>query len=720
MAYDDKPKPRKSSKGLTDGELSALLEAEEQSALGYLGGELSDARKKAMEYYLAEPFGNEVDGRSKVVSSDVADTIEWILPSLIKMFTAGDDVVSFEPQGQEDEEGAKQATEYNNWIFLKDNPGFRILYCMFKDALLQRTGACKVYPEFSETEELDEFIDVPDDQFAVVSYEKDQENAKKQAESETEVDPDYLWYLKEHTTDQSINEMDSMMMGAPLVTHTGVWCRTVKRMKICIDPMPPEETLISRRARGDIDEPVYMAHRTQKTASEMLKMWPEKRTEIETMGANGPAHSTDQEAAARVSGIDEDPSGDFSTINHANRLIWVTEAYVKVDFDGDGIAEMRRVVHAGQGCTILENEEWEGPRPFAVISPIIVPHRLIGLSIADQTMEFQLLKSTLWRQILDNIYLVNSPQRYVDPGSVNLDDILQPRPGGIIRPPPGGTFRPDAIIPSVIPSVVGDTFPMLEYVDTVKENRTGVTRYNQGTDADTLNKTARGITQIMSASQQRIELIARVFAEGIKRIFSLQQWYIRRFPDLARRAIRLRNKQWVEIDPSQWGGDFDLQINVGLGTGNKDQMLGHLMSIAGIQKEVVALQQGAQGPLVNMTNIFNTAKKIVENSGFKNAEEFFTDPQNAPPTPLKTDPKVEQAKAELAIDKEKADHEAAIKERELQAEIDAMKIKAQTEYQLEVLRIQNDEKLAMMELSVKAKSGFYQPKPAPVRQGAAA
>ncbi len=718
MAYDDKPKARKKA-GMTDSELSALLEAEQKSALGYLGGDLSSAREKAMKYYLAEPFGNEVDGRSKVVSSDVADTIEWILPSLIKMFTAGDDVVSFEPQNKEDEEGAKQATEMNNWIFLKDNPGFLILYSMFKDALLQRTGSCKVYPEFSETEELDEFVQIPDDQFALTALQKEEENAKTQADYAKrgwEIEEGKLWYLKEHSEEQTPAPDGAVTFTVML--HSGVWCRTVKRMKICVEAMPPEETLISRRARGDIDEPTYMAHRTQKTASELIELYPDKKEIIKRAGGDAQDVVTNLEVQARLKGIDEDPNGDYSQPNHATRLIWVTEAYIKVDLDGDDIAEMRRIVHIGQGCDILENEEWEGPRPFAIITPIIIPHRLIGLSVADQTMEFQLLKSTLWRQILDNLYLTNNQQKYIDPSAVNLDDILQPRVGSIIRPPPGGTFRPDAIQPIVVENIAAASFPMLEYIDTVRENRTGVTKYNQGTDADTLNKTARGITQIMTASQQRIELIARVFAEGIKRIFMLQQWYVRRYPDLAKRVIRLRNKQWVEIDPSQWGGDFDLQINVGLGTGNKDQMLGHLMSIAGIQKEIVALQQGVQGPLVTAKNIYNTAAKVTENSGFKNAEEFFTDPDNAPPQAPKPDPEAEQAKAELQLKAQEAQMDADIKERELQAEIEAARVKAEADYQIQVMKVQHDAELKQMEIMIKAKSGFYQPRPAP--QGAPA
>lgn len=704
---------------MRDDELKALLDAEQKSALGYLGGDLSDARKKAMDYYMGEPFGNEVEGRSQVVSTDVADTIEWMLPSLIKMFTAGDDVVSFLPQGQEDEEWAKQATEYNNWIFLSDNPGFMVLYSMFKDALLQRTGTCKVYPEFSETEELDEFISVPDDQYSLQALQKQEENAKIAEDYKKrgwKIDDGKLWYLKEHTEEQGQPDH----MGMATVVHSGVWCRTVKRMKICVEPMPPEETLISKRAKGDIDEPSYMAHRTQKTASELIEAGYSK-AKVDTL--TGDEANTDQEKTSRMQGIDEDPTHDRSVANEAMRLIWVTEAYIKVDYDGDGIAEMRRVVHAGNGNTILENEPWDGPRPFAIVTPIIIPHRLIGLSVADQTMEFQLLNSTLWRQSLDSLYLHNNPMKYVDPGAVNIDDLLQPRVGGVVRPPADGVYNPNGIFPIETAFVGRDSLPMLEYVNTLKENRTGVTRYNQGSDADSLNKTARGISQIMGASQQRIELIARVFADtGVKRIFMLQNHYIRRYPDLAKRAIRLRNKQWVEMDPGQWGGDFDLQINVGLGTGNKDQMLGHLMSIANIQKEIVMLQQGVQGPLVTAENIYNTSSKIVENSGFKNAEEFFTDPgkqENQQPQQEKPDPEIEKAKAELEIKAQEAQMDAQIKEKELAAEIAAKKVEMQADYDIAVQKLHFDAQLKAMEIRMKAQAGAYSPRPAPERQSAA-
>jgi hypothetical protein len=583
---------------------------------------------------------------------------------------------------------------------LRDNPGFIILYSMFKDALLQRTGTCKVYPEFTEDEEVDEFLNVPDDQYALGAQEKEAANAQTTEEYQAkgwQLDEEQLWYIKEHKESQG--PVDPMT-GMATQMHTGVWCRTVKKMKVCIDPVAPEHMLISKRATADIDQCSYMAHREQKTASELIEMGYSKLI-VDGLSEDG-LDNSDMERASRMKGIDEDPSGSYSVPNRANRLIWVTEAYIKVDWNGDGIAEMRRVVHAGGGTTILENEDWDGPRPFAIISPILVPHRLIGLSMADQTMEFQLLKSTLWRQILDNLYLTNNPMKYVDPQAVNIDDILSPRVGGIVRPPADGVFKPDGIFPITVEPVASASYPMLEYIDSERQNRTGVTKYNQGTDADSLNKTARGITQIMTASQQRIELIARVFAEGIKRIFSLQNFYIRKYPDLAKRAVRLRNKEWVEMDPSRWGGDFDLQINVGLGTGNKDQMLGHLQSIAAIQKEIVTLQQGVQGPLVTAKNIYETAKKIVENSGFKNADEFFTDPSqenpNAPP-PQEPQPDPEMVKVQAQIEGDKA--KLQMDGQKMQMEQQGKQQQAMLDEQSQIREYQLKEKIALLEYQLK-------------------
>ena len=392
----------------------------------------------------------------------------------------------------------------------------------------------------------------------------------------------------------------------------------------------------------------------------------------------------------------DDEQGDRTLAdgpNRAMREVWITECYVKADWDGDGIAERRKVTVAGSGPEILDNEPWDGPVPFISVTPILMPHRFFGLSIADLVMDLQLIKSTILRQILDNLYLSNTG-RHIISDQVNLDDMLTSRPGGIVRLKNGAMPGQGHILPLDTPLVASQAFPMLEYIDGVRENRTGVTRYNQGLDADTLNKTATGINQIMSAAQQRIELIARVFAEtGVKDLFRKILELVNRNQN-APRIIRLRNR-WVPMDPREWSTQMDVSINVGLGTGNKDQMLLHLQNLLSIQVQAIRMQGGIDGPLVTLENVYNTLAKLVENAGLKSADPYFTAPgarpaMPAPPQPAPAtspDPAVvavqqqaQVAAARLAFDRQRAAADLALDRAKLAADIalkrDALALRA--------------------------------------------
>jgi len=231
------------------------------------------------------------------------------------------------------------------------------------------------------------------------------------------------------------------------------------------------------------------------------------------------------------------------------------------------------------------------------------------------------------------------------------------------------------------PLVAAQAFPMLEYIDGVREDRTGVTRYTQGLDADTLNKTATGINQIMTAAQQRVELIARVFAEtGVKDLFRKILELVNRHQS-APRIIRLRNR-WVPMDPREWNTQMDISISVGLGTGNKDQMLMHLRNLLDIQVQAIRMQGGVDGPLVRLENVYSTLAKLVENAGLKSADTYFTDPTQrpaAPPPPPATPPPdpalaavQQQARidaARLAFDRQRAAADLALDRAKLAAEI---------------------------------------------------
>ncbi len=647
-------------KGMSEEELKAIVAAEIADATAFAGGRLAEERRKALDYYLGEPFGNEQEGRSQVVSTDVADTVEWILPSLLRIFTGGDEVVRFEPTGPEDEEVARQATEYVNWIFQRDNPGFLIFYTLFKDALLQKNGIVKLWWNAGETAERETYLGKTYEELQLLLADPDVEPIEHSAHEETVI----------------VAGADGLPDEARVTLHDITVKRRRRRGRVKIEPVPPEEFLISRRARS-IDEAPFVAHRVRRTVSELIAAGYDRRL-VETLaGDDAPDLTLEAEARRRLE--EEAGPGSAGEVDRSRREIWVTECYVAADWDGDGIAERRKVTVAGEGADILDNEPFDGV-PFISVTPILMPHCFYGLSIADLVMDLQLLKSTILRQILDNLYLSNNG-RHVISDQVNLDDMMTSRPGGIVRLKPGAMPSQGHVMPLETPLVAAAAFPVLDYLDGVREGRTGVTRYTQGLDADTLNKTASGISQIMAAAQQRIELIARVFAEtGVTDLFRKILRLVGAHQN-GPRIIRLRNR-WVPMDPRSWNSEMDVSVNVGLGTGNRDQMLGHLNAILGIQAQAIEQQGGVDGPLVTLGNVYNTLAKIVENAGLKPADAFFTQPSAQPPAPPPPamppmpDPQMvmlqQQAKldaARLALAERKAEAEMALDRAKLEAEL---------------------------------------------------
>ena len=599
---------------LTDTELRALLDEEIRGAVGYNSSELSNQRKAALDAYHGEPYGNEVEGRSAYVSRDVADTIEWIMPSIMRIFTGGDTIVRFEPQGPEDEKAAQQATDYVNHVFQRQNDGFLALYTWFKDALLSKNGFLKVYWEKYTEYKTESYENLTDDEFAMLLQDPDVEPV-------------------EHTEDVAVDTLS----GVAERTHSVKLRRKTENGKCCVLPVPPEEVLVNRYPVAPLKRNRFICHRRRVTVSEIVEMGLMSKEEAKSL----PSYEDDDFNEERISryAFDETDEGDNPT-SESSRYVWLAEAYMKVDVDGDGVAELRKITMAGD--RVIENEEVDSI-PFVTITPIILPHKLYGMSIADLVMDLQLLKSTVFRQILDNMYLANNGRYMALDGMVNIDDLLTSRPGGIVRVK---TF--DAVKPMQPPLLGAPAFNLLEYIDVIKENRTGVTRYNQGIDADSLNKTATGINQIMSAAQARVELIARVFAEtGVKDLFYAILERVQKHQDHAK-VIRLRN-EWVPMDPREWTSKFDLTVTVGLGTGSKDMQIQALMQT--IQFQMMALQGGL--PIVQPVNIYNTATKLLEAQNIKGHELFFTHPEDVPPQQPQPDPKMVEVQAKMQADQAK-------------------------------------------------------------------
>ena len=580
---------------VTELELKNIIGQEINNSMGYMGGNLSAQRKKSLEYYMGEPLGTEIDGRSQVVSTDVADTIETILPNLLKIFTASDQTVKCEPVKAEDVELAEQATNYINYIFNKDNNGFSILYTWFKDALIEKNGIVKVYWDESEKVEQETYENLNDQEYKLLIDNDDVEVV----EEESFVDEKCKRTIEELQAIALSQGQEMEDIPTPKL-YNCIIKRTTSSGKVKIENIPPEEFLIQRSAKS-IEDADFVAHKVLKTRSDLIQMGFD-RDVVDDLPTQNTVTMND-ERLARFADIDESSLNDAP--DESTQDIEIYECYVKIDMDGDGIAELRKVIVAGGNAnTILENMPCDFI-PFCSLTPVPMPHRFYGRSVSELVEDVQLVKSTVMRQLLDNMYLTNNNRVAIMDGMVNLDDLLTSRPGGVVR-----TKQPPSqvMLPMQNQTISQQAFPLLEYLDTVRETRTGVTRYSQGLDADAFNKTATGVNTLMSQSQMRMELIARVFAEtGIKdlfkRIFELTVKYQNK-----ERIVELNNK-FVPVSPTEWKNRYNISITVGLGAGSKDQQIVMLNNILQKQLQAFQLQGNKEYPMVTLKNIYNSLSK---------------------------------------------------------------------------------------------------------------
>ena len=672
----------------SEQEILSILAKEIHNSSGYIGGEIVARRKKSLEYYLGNPLGNEQEGRSQVVSNDVMDTVESLMPSLMKIFTSGDNVFACEGVGPEDEEMARQASDYLNHIFLKENNGFTALYTAFKDALIQKNGILKVYWDDSSKTEREEYTRLTDDEFTDLVEDQ-------------EVSVTHHSEYKEPITDDRGKEIDKVTL------HDVVIHRTKLYGRVRIDPVPPEEFLIERRCK-DIDSANFVAHRVNKTKTELIEMGYHPDVVYSLPTGDGETYSEDK--FVRHQNIDfgrGESTGDKST-----DMVLIHECYIKMDANGDGVAELLKVCVAGDGKKLLDVEEVD-TIPFISMTPVIMPHRFHGRSIAELVEDIQLIKSTVMRQMLDNMYLTNNNRVAIQDGQVAMDDLLTNRPGGIVRTkqPPQNVMMPIQAQP-----ITEQASGMLGYLDSVKESRTGVSKTSQGLNADALNnKTATGMNQVLTQSQMRMELIARIFAEtGVKdlalKMFELVCKYQQK-----EKIVRIRGK-YIPMRPYEWKDRVNVTIHVGLGTGSKEQQLILLNAILERQMQAINLQQNVFGPMVNLRNIYNSLKKLVENAGLNSIEPFFMDPDvgaaqmpQLPPKPPTEFEKVtlaqvqgENQRAQLKAQVEEKRIEAQMRQELLEFELKIKEIELQYGTKIDELELK---RRSMLEQSDLQKSG---------------
>lgn len=712
----------------TDIELGSMIEQQVASSIGHWGAgwgisgtglgssatrqSLANQRAVALDYYDRKAFGNEIDGESQVISSDVLDTVEGILPSLVRIFTASDDAVQFQPQGPEDEDSAAQQTEIVNYVFYRQNNGYLILNQWFKDALIQNNGIVKYWWDEKETITTEEYEGLSEGQYLKFTHDEDYEIlSMEEYEDETakeQIEQQFQQMIGQippgPTQPLQIQLLAQQKPPVPKLYDIKIRC-TKDSSQVRIECVPPEEFGVTPNHKSvSLQGCPFCYHKRPITKSELRQMGcPEDIiAEAGSGAADGQQINTSVEVLARARFIDQIVSVPPAPQTSQQEIL-VTDCYFMVDCNGDGIDELRHIIKVGTQIWI--NEEAEHIN-FACITPIIMPHTWVGMSVAELVMADQFTKSVILRQMLNNLYLTNNPRKAVLSSAsgvvqANLDDLMNSRAGGIMR-----EYVPNAIRNEETPFVASAAFPMIEYIDAAKEVRTGVTRYNQGTDSDSLNKTARGINMIQQAGQQRIDMIARNFAEtGVKDLMRGIVYMLSRYSS-KEMTVRLRNK-WVEVDPRDWKTQFDMTVNVGLGTGNKDQQLVHLNAMAAQQMEM--MKEG-RGYMVSDQNIYNLYKKQAEAMGFKHPELFVSDPASIPPEAKQKPPPPElikiQADSKEAQDKIASTEKIRGFDAETQKEIEAMKahaqitmtqIQAQNQKEIEQMRMQHEAQLKVFE-----------------------
>ena len=660
---------------MAQNELMSIIQSEIDDAIGFIESETVEQRKQALEAYLRQPYGNEVEGKSQIVTGEVAEAIDGALPSLVRIFTGSDNIVVFEPQGPRDEASAKQATDYCNWVFNRDNAGVAILHDWFKDALMQKNGIVKAYWENKEDITKERYFDLSDDELAMLMSDETMEIVEQDTTELPIIDP----------MGQPV--VDPMGMPVMSATHNVVVQQKKKSGKVTIENVPPEEFLISKKARTIADSP-FVAHRQMLTRSDLYAMGFNKK-QVEGLQMGDALAYTPERVARYAAG--EQPY-QTQTDDPSMQEIEVFECYVKTDMNGKGIAALTQVFYASN--EILQDEDGKEMVeevdyvPFHSICPIPIPHKFFGNSLADRTVDLQLIKTTITRQMLDNLYLTNNARVVAVEGQVNLDDLLTSTAGGVIRAKSQG-----AVQQLVVQNVANQAFPMLQYLDTVQSKRTGVSDASQGLDPSILqNVTAAAVASMQQAGAGKIELMARIFAEtGVKSLFQGILHLLCKYQDKAR-VVRMRG-EFVEFDPRTWANQYDVSINVGLGAGNRQEQMAMLSMVLAKQEQLIA-QYGPANPYVSPAQYRGTLGRMVEIAGFKDSAEFYkaiTPEQdqalsNPPPQQQQMPPEVQaimaRTQAEIQANQAKAQADIQLKQQQQQIDMEMAQQKAVLEMQM--------------------------------------
>lgn len=674
---------------MSDETLMSVIREYDQESYGYDSGQLAAARAYAIERYLAEPYGDEQDGRSGVVDTGLRDTIEWLLPQVLRVFLSGDEVVKFNPTSAEDEQGADQETKYVNHVILEKNDSFNFFSTWFRDALMTKVGYAKAY--WKEASDI-----------LKETYEGQCDDVLMFLQQDPEIQIVSIKSYPDPYHQQPPQMMQQMMPGPqgmqpqqpppPPMLHDVVVRRVKQRSHVAIDNVPAEEIRIHRSLRTiGLSDCQFIRHRAKRTISQLRQDGYDIPDDLPMSAMDDAGTNMDQITISRDRFEDDDDlREDMNTVDPAARRVWFSESYLRVDYDGDGIAELRKVCHIN--AKIISNEETD-QIPFAAVTPIIFPHRHIGIGYDELCDQNSLIATAVKRGYLDNLYLQNNGRYGIDVTKVNVDDMLQSRPGGLVRTEgaPG-----ESIFPFTHPAAGDAALAGLEAVQRWQVMATGVSPDQSNMTADALHgATATGIAQGVSAGQMRVEAVTRSFASGVKDLFAIVH------------ALTLKNQtcedrakiggQWVAVDPREWVKRTSLSIVVGLGTGTREYRAQLLMQQGQMQ------QAGMQIGICKPENLYNTGRQYSQALGFPNPDEFWSDPAKNPPPPPPPPPyQIQVAQIKAQSDQTIAQGKGMADQQNMQTQAAVDHAKSVAQQQTEQAQMQADMMVARMQAQMKA------------------
>lgn len=682
--------------------LASMVQRQIWLAMGWMGGELSSTRAMATNYYLGTTFGDEIsnasqsyglspDGRSRVNSLDVMDSIEWAMPSLMRIFMGSETPMRFDPVTEEDEEQAMQATDYVLYQMFKKNPGYTIFNSWMKDALLNKIGVVKCWWEDSVDYKQESYENLTDEEYLALYNNPDLELKKHE---EVEVLYEGMDIIRDKKLLKKYRAQSPEHASEIKKLHDVVFMHKYNNSGIRIEVIPPEYFGITRnQRRPDFQDCEFCYMRVDMPRYKLIEMGFEKDLVLEL---NYSDWLDNPEQIARYNLIDERRAGIYESTDPMTQIVPLYECYVRFDSDDDGIAELHKVWWA---ANVVLVDEIVDEIPFHVLTPLIVPHKFFGLSMYELVADIQRIKSILLRQTIDNISLQNDRTTIIDRNKVPVEDLLISRPGKVVRV----DGAPQEAVMYAPQSGIGDApFTLLEYMDKVKEGRIGVGQTTQGLNMDLLNnnKGDASVMQMISASEQRLECIARTFAEtGVKSLFLAIYRLLLKHQDKGT-VVKLRNK-WVEVDPTSWSDRADISINVGLGSGDRAKQAMALMQNLQLQSQVA--QQGGMNVLVTPKNIYRNMVDLLEMQGVRFPDLYWQDPES---------PQAQQAQQQSAQNAKNNDPQAQALQAQMsieQARLKHANDKLQTEKQLKLMQLkaehlkqQHQQELELLKFSLEA------------------